>query len=237
MANHGILPQYHPLILAIENSGLTGSIALQTPEGCLAEHTLVSKKSHSTRLLASIDTLFSETATSIETVDAVAVSLGPGSFTGLRIGLATAKGLCMAADKPLIGIPTLEALAIQLCPQQRQICPVLDARKGEVFAACYKCAGTGLIATMAPTNVPPSRLLGAITEPTVLIGDGARLLDLPQADDPDSLFQVAPPSLFFPRASSVGHLALSRYMAGRFTDVLTAAPLYLRASDAEIARR
>ena len=113
MAYHGALPQGRPLILAIENSGLYGSIALVTSEGCLAEHTLTSKKSHSKRLLASIDTLLSDTSISINEVDALAVSLGPGSFTGLRIGLATAKGLCMAAEKPLIGIATLDALAVQ----------------------------------------------------------------------------------------------------------------------------
>jgi len=237
MANHGIVPLHRPLLLAIENSGLTGSIALLTPDGCLAENTLVSKKSHSKRLLASIDALFSETGTDMEVVDAIAVSLGPGSFTGLRIGLATAKGLCMAAGKPLIGIPTLEALAIQLGIQPRQVCAVLDARKGEVFAACYKNSGKGLTVTMAPTNVPPDRLTAMIAEPTLLVGDGLQLLDLPRADDPDSLFWVAPPSLFFPRASAVGHLALERYAAGRFTDVFSAAPLYLRASDAEIALR
>ena len=234
MAYHGKLPRGGPLILAIENSGLCGSVALVTGDGCLAEHSLLAQQSHSRRLLPSIDTLFSETSTSITDVDAIAVSLGPGSFTGLRIGLATAKALCMGAGKPLIGIPTLKALAVQLAFQPQQICAVLDARKGEVFASCYKNTDRGLINTLAASNPSPARLIASITEATVFVGDGVRLLDLASAKGPGAHFSVAPPSLFFPKASAVGHLGLGNYAAGRFIDVLTAAPLYLRASDAEI---
>ena len=238
MAYHGALPQGRPLILAIENSGLYGSIALVTGEGCLAEHTLTSKKSHSKRLLASIDTLLSDTSISINEVDALAVSLGPGSFTGLRIGLATAKGLCMAAEKPLIGIATLDALAVQLAFQPRQICAVLDARKGEVFAACYQNTDQGFPKTMAALNLSPELLTASITESTIFVGDGVSLLNLrAEGGTADPLFSIAPPALFFPRASAVGHLAVGSFAAGRFIDVLTAAPIYLRASDAEIQRK
>jgi len=238
MAIHGRIPKAGPLILAIENSGLCGSVALVTATGCLAEYSLISPKTHSKRLLNAIDAILSGTGNELAGVDAVAISIGPGSFTGLRIGLATAKGICMAAGKPLIDIPTLEGLAAQLSVQPRQICAVLDARKKEVFAACYKVkADQTLQTTMAPTACSPDQLAEAIIEPTLFIGDGVQLYgDLFQEKLSD-LYHPVPATLYFPRANVIGFLAQKRYQRKKFADVLEAAPLYLRASEAELQRK
>lgn len=235
MARHGKIPQERPLILAIENSGLCGSVAVVSSQGCLAEYSLISKKTHSKRLLATIDELLRETDNTIFGIDAIAISLGPGSFTGLRIGLATVKGLCMAAEKPLIGVPTLEALAMQLPHQPRQVCVMLDARKKEIFAACYRTDHTGIPQqTMAAAALTPTALAGRIQEETVFIGDGIPLYRDLLAEKLGARYREVPSTLFFPRAAAVAAVALHRFAMGEFLDPLAAAPLYVRASDAEI---
>lgn len=235
MARHGNIPRTRPLLLAIENSGPCGSVALVSGNGCLAEYSLTSQKTHSKRLLATIDQLLRETDNSIFSIDAIAISLGPGSFTGLRIGLATVKGLCMAAEKPLIGVSTLDALAMQLPHQSRQVCAVLDARKKEIFAACYKTDHDGLPRrTMEPAALSPETLAGRITEETLFIGDGIQLYGQFLAEKLGPLFKKISPVLFFPRAGAIAAVALHLYSRNEFLDPLSAAPLYIRASDAEI---
>lgn len=125
-------------LLGIETSTRTGSVAIVEGEEIIAEYTLKSKETHTARLMPAIDHILKDTHLTIHQMDAVAVSLGPGSFTGLRIGLATAKGLCLALRKPLVGILTLDALAHNICYSSHIICPLLDARKGEVYAALYR---------------------------------------------------------------------------------------------------
>ena len=201
MAHHGNIPHEPPLILAIENSGPCGSVALVSNRGCLAEYALTSSKTHSKRLLATIDQLLRETDHTIFGIDAIAVSLGPGSFTGLRIGLATVKGLCMAAEKALIGVSTLDALAMQLPHQPRQVCAVLDARKKEIFAACYKTDRPGLPRrTMAPAALSAEALAGRISEDTLFIGDGTQVYGEYFAEKLGPLYKEVSPGLFFPRA-------------------------------------
>lgn len=235
MARHGNIPRERPLILAVENSGPCGSVAVVSSSGCLAEFSLTSQKTHSKRLLATIDQLLRETDNTIFDIDAIAISLGPGSFTGLRIGLATVKGLCMAAERPLIGVSSLDALAVQLPHQPRQVCAVLDARKKEIFAACYKSGQDDLpIPTMPPAALSPRALVERIREETVFIGDGTQLYGSFLAEKLGPLYKEVSSTLFFPRSSAVARVALYLYRRGEFLDPLTAAPLYIRASDAEI---
>lgn len=238
MARHGNIPREPPLILAIENSGPCGSVALISRNGCLAEYSLTSKKTHSKRLLATIDQLLRETGNTIFGIDAIAISLGPGSFTGLRIGLATVKGLCMAAEKPLIGVSTLDALAMQLPHQPRQICAVLDARKKEIFAACYKAEPLGPPRqTMPPTVLSATALACRIDQETIFIGDGIQLYGTFFEEKLGPFYKAVSPSLFFPRAAAVAAIALHLHARGDFLDPLTAAPLYIRASDAELQQK
>lgn len=224
-----------PLILAIENSGLCGSVALVSGDTCIAEQSLLSRLTHSKRLLASIERIMEECQATWENIDAIAVSLGPGSFTGLRIGLGTVKGLAMATNRPLIGISSLEGLASQFSCASVPVFPVFDARKKEVYTACFQPDGRGgLIRRGDYLVLSPENLCGQISGPVILAGDGAALYaELFKAKLGDNAI-LAPEQIFFPRAASIGFLALERLKNREFLDPAHCTPLYVRASDAEI---
>ncbi len=124
-------------VLGIDSATLVAGMAVVEGERVIVEGFLQTRKTHSERLLPLIDFWLREAELSLSDLDGVAVTLGPGSFTGLRIGLATAKGLALGAGKPLVGIPTLDALALNLTGVPGFICPILDARKSEVYTAVY----------------------------------------------------------------------------------------------------
>ncbi len=235
MARHGRIVIRRPLLLAIENSSLTGSVAVICPGTCLAETTLTSRQSHSRRLLAAIDRMVRHTGIGLEEMDGIAVSLGPGSFTGLRIGLATAKGLAMATGLPLVGIPTLEALAVQLALQPLPIRVVQDARKQEVFTALFAPDGRGGVERRsADEAMRPEQLAERITEPTTLVGDGTELYGDLFRQQCAGLAHFAPAELHHPRAAAVGLLALARLAANTTAPgPADCVPIYVRPSDAE----
>ena len=126
------------IILAADTSTKIGSVALVEDESPIAEYTLNVSETHSARLMPTIDRVLKDCGMQIAEVDALAVAIGPGSFTGLRIGLATFKGLALAAEKRLVAVPTLDALAASLAFSQHMVCPILDARMGEVYAEFYR---------------------------------------------------------------------------------------------------
>ncbi len=234
MARHGSITVVPPVILAIENTSLCGSVALVCPGACLAETTLTSRQTHSKRLLTTIDRLLRDTGIELAAVDGIGVSLGPGSFTGLRIGLATAKGLAMATGKPLVGVPTLDGLASQLAYQDRIVCPVQDARKQEVFTARYRPDGRGGIERLTDYQaLPPDRLAAEITEPTVFVGDALALYGTLFADRLGDRAIFAPATLHHPRAAAIGAIAVERFQNGDTIDPARCTPIYVRASDAE----
>ena len=125
-------------ILAIESSSLTAGAAIIKDDVVLAEYSVSFKKTHSQTLLPMIDEVVKMTETNLKELDAIAISAGPGSFTGLRIGSATAKGLCLALDKPLVEVSTLEAMAFGCGPYNGLICPMIDARRRKVYTALYR---------------------------------------------------------------------------------------------------
>ena len=224
-----------PLILALENSGLCGSIALISGSHCIAEHSLLSTLTHSKRMLSSLERLMHETNTQWHELDALAISLGPGSFTGLRIGLSTVKGLAMASSTPLIGVSSLDGLAGQFPFSPLLICPLLDARKKETYAAFYRSDSRGKISRTSDYLVlPPEDIIERIHEPTLFIGDGAEVYKelLQERLGEQAIF--APPQLNFAKASSIAFLALSLWQQKKFLDPASAVPIYIRPSDAEI---
>ncbi|MBP5733988.1 MAG: tRNA (adenosine(37)-N6)-threonylcarbamoyltransferase complex dimerization subunit type 1 TsaB, partial [Lachnospiraceae bacterium] len=125
-------------ILGIDSSGLVASVAVTNDGVLLGEYTTNYKKTHSQTLLPMLDELKKMIELDLSTLDAIAISAGPGSFTGLRIGSATAKGLGLALDKPLIEVPTLEGLAYNLCGSNALVCPIMDARRNQVYTAVYE---------------------------------------------------------------------------------------------------
>jgi tRNA threonylcarbamoyladenosine biosynthesis protein TsaB len=224
-----------PVILAIENTGMCGSVALVCSSHCIGEHSLQTKLTHSKRLLSSVTYLMEEAQLDWEQIDAIAVSLGPGSFTGLRIGLSTVKGLSLASSIPLIGISTLEAMASPFSYAACQICSIIDARKKEVYAALFQPEMNGTLSRLSEDLVlSPEDLAAKITAPTLLVGDGAELYGDMFKEELGQNVIFPPPLLSFPRAVHIGHLGLSSWEQKNFLDPASAAPIYIRPSDAEI---
>jgi tRNA threonylcarbamoyladenosine biosynthesis protein TsaB len=238
MARHGISTSASPVILAIENSSMCGSVAIVSPDLCLAELSITSSVTHSRRLIDSIETILKSVDLTLNDIDAIAVSLGPGSFTGIRIGLTTAKGLAFATGKPLIGINSLAALASQVAYSNARICSMLDARKKEVFAAFYQRNSLGSVEQIGNLlSVPPAALCDTISEPVTFIGDGALLykMEIQERIGPFAIF--APHEICYPRAAAIGMLAIRQWESGSFLDPSAASPIYVRPSDAEICRQ
>jgi tRNA threonylcarbamoyladenosine biosynthesis protein TsaB len=142
-------------ILALETATNTVGLALMEEEQVLGEITLDLGRHHAEVLLPALDKLFAMTGLTPEEVDLLACTIGPGSFTGLRIGISTVKGLALAMDRPIVGVSTLEALALNALPTNGWICPMLDARKSQVFTSLYRMGPDGL-----PERVGEERLIG-----------------------------------------------------------------------------
>ena len=224
-------------VIAIETATMVGSIAIIDAARVISEITLNARATHSERLMAAIDRLLGDSGLAIDDMDGVAVSIGPGSFTGLRIGLSAAKGLSYASGKPLIGIPTLDALALNMTFSSYLICPIQDARKGEVYTALYRPGDNSPEKMTDDMAVDPSALAGMITQKTVFLGDGVnryRELLMKQLGE---LYNEAPIPLQLPRASNVAMLGLKRLEKGDTDDPFTLIPRYIRKSEAEIRWR
>jgi tRNA threonylcarbamoyladenosine biosynthesis protein TsaB len=233
------------LILAIETSTLTGSVALVEAEGredgprrgekILGEITLSTEETHSGRLMPAIDRLLMETSLTIHQVRGIALGLGPGSFTGLRIAVSTVKGLAFALKVPVVGVPTLDTVAHNLPYASTQVCPVLDARKKEVYAALFRGNGEGDLEKVSEDWVlSPEDLCSRITEKTIFLGTGVEVYGEVLRERLGSLALFAPPELSLPRAVNVARLGLSSFKNGRTLDVSSFTPIYLRRSEAEI---
>lgn len=225
------------LILSLETATGCGSVSLSCgglPDfRLLAECTIQQEITHSRRLLGSVAWALQVAAVAWQDLDAVAVSYGPGSFTGLRIGMAAAKAIAMATGKPLLGVPTLDALALACPPVPGLVCCLLDARKQEVYAAFYRLREDGLPEPVCrPAVLSPARLLDPVREPVLLVGPGAMVYKELWAGRKE--VALLPDHLARPRAQHVGLLAAHLLAAGRALDPVTAAPLYVRASEAEI---
>ena len=223
------------LALGIETATWMGSIALvDDREGVLGELNIKSTSSHSERLIPSIDRLFKDTKKSLEECEVICVSIGPGSFTGLRIGLATAKGLAFAADKPIVGISTLEILARGIPFARFPICPVIDARKKEVFTCIYKWHDSDIISLEPEMAIKPDSLIRRITKPTVFVGNGL----FPYGDTirnklkNNALF--APEANNFPRASILAESGIKRFTQKKVSRPEDLVPVYIRPSEAEL---
>lgn len=223
-------------ILTIDTSSNCSSVALSDGATLLGECILGEDRCNSGRLMDSVSELLKAARLAPEGVDAFAVSLGPGSFTGVRVGIATVKGLAIATGKPALGFSSLAMLAMNLPYCSAQVAPMFDARKAEVYAALYRC-GQLPEAVFPDAVLPPQEFLSRITQPTVFIGDGAvRYRDLIAATVGE--LAIFPPwHANLPRASAGAVLAREAARAGKFTPLAQLNPVYLRASEAEIAKR
>ena len=227
-------------MLSIETSTLTGAVALLQAGRLVAESRVSVAVTHGERLMAAIDGVLRSARWELGDVDGFAVALGPGSFTGLRIGLSTVKGLAFATGKPVVGVPTLDALAWRLPFCAYPVCPVLDARKNEVYTALYLTRDGRLDRLEAARAVGPAILaeeLRATTEgPVVFLGDGVAPFASLFAEMLGTRVRLAPADLRLPSAVTVGELGGWALARGETADAAGLVPLYLRPSEAELAR-
>ena len=226
-------------ILAIESSGLVASAAVAEDDKVLASYTVNFKKTHSQTLLPMIDEIKKILELDLGTLDAIAVSKGPGSFTGLRIGSATAKGLCLALGKPMIEISTLEAMAYQLYPADGIICPMMDARRSQVYTALYRFEGEKLVSIMPDSAMAVTELIDILNEKgeqVTFLGDGVPVY---KKTVEEKLTVPRRYAFSFQNRQNAAALAIlaEEYAArGEFTDPDMHAPEYLRMSQAERER-
>lgn len=224
------------IILSLDSSATVASAALCDGESLLAEYTLNNGNTHSQTLLPMVEALLSHYGISIDGVDLFAVSNGPGSFTGVRIGAATLKGLAFGKDKPCVGVSTLEAIAENLSLADGLICPVMNARRSQVYTALFR-ASNGTLERLMPDSALSiselDELLSAYGEPVRFCGDGygitlASLTRTKALPVPDRLRHQS--------AYSVAQVALRKYASGEFTSDAQLVVTYLRPSQAERER-
>jgi len=202
----------------------------------LAEETVESQETHAKHLMGMIDSVVGSSGSTIAGLDGFAVTRGPGSFTGLRIGIAAIKGLASAANRPVVGVSTLDALAAQVDSPTMLICPLLDARRHEVYYSRYRIEDGHLRQLMEERVSDPAEAIATIDELCVFVGNGAALYRETIAETLGNLAEFAPAEQHTIRASTVANLSISRFELGRTDDLSRFAPVYIRKSDAEINR-
>jgi len=223
-------------LLAIDTSTMFGGVALLNDDVLLAESRLNVMVTHSERLLTEINHIITKTGLEINDIDVFAVAIGPGSFTGLRVGLSTVKGLIYPAKKELVTVPTLEAFAWNLPFSPYQVCPILDARKKEVYSALFKWSGDKFIKTLKEQTFRIETLIENITEPTIFLGEGALLYKDKITNKLSDQALFAPSHLMSPLPSNVAYLGRLKALQGNFDDPIKATPMYLRRSEAELKK-
>lgn len=234
-------------ILALDSSGLVAGVAVLESENekndaqTIAEYTVNYKKTHSQTLLPMLDEIVKMTEMDLSTIDAVAIASGPGSFTGLRIGSATAKGLGLALKKPLVEVPTLEGLAYNLCGCEGLICPIMDARRGQVYTGIYTCEEEELHVVEGQMAISIEELaekLKNYDQKVTFLGDGVPVFKKRLSEEllKGREIRFAPAHMNRQRAASVGALGMRYYMEGKIVSAAEHHPDYLRVSQAERER-
>lgn len=237
-------------VLALDSSGLVASVAVVEGDAfgsnLLAEYTVNYKKTHSQTLLPMLDEIVRMTELDLQTIDAIAIAAGPGSFTGLRIGSATAKGLGLALDRPLVAVPTLDALAYNLYGTDRLICPLMDARRNQVYTGVYTFQNGLLTRVLEPAALDIREIAEKLCEmkrDVIFLGDGVpvyqRTLEevlLTDLSLHGNWYDFAPAHLNKQRAGAVAALALQYLKEGKTQTAAEHCPEYLRLSQAERER-
>lgn len=223
-------------ILVLESSGLVASVALMEEDKVVCEFNMNHKKTHSQTLLPMVDEMVKITGYEIKELDAVAISKGPGSFTGLRIGSATAKGLTQALHIPVIPVSSLAGLAANLYGTTDLICPIMDARRAQVYTGLFQYEGEGLETKMEDQAMAVKELIDVLNqrgEPVIFLGDGVPVYRKNLEEGLQVPYRFAPAHLNRQRAGAVGILAVQYYKEGKTETSRDHKPEYLRKSQAE----
>ncbi len=224
-------------ILAVDTSTTSCSVAVVAQSSLIAEATIVREQTHSKHLMEMVDRVINFSGMTVAELDGFAVTRGPGTFTGLRIGISTVKGMAAASGKPVVGISSLEALAEQSALAPYLICPLIDARKDEVYFARYRFKNGVLQKVVGEGVLPPAEAVSDINEPSLFIGNGAQLYR-------DIIVQMVGEQACFARpwqhtirATTVAQLSIGKFESKETDDVAVFVPHYIRKSDAELSIR
>lgn len=227
------------MILALDSSGLVASVAVATEDSLLAEYTINYKKTHSQTLLPMLDEVVRMVDLDLSKIDAIAVTSGPGSFTGLRIGSATAKGLGLALNKPIISVPTLDCMAYNLYGTDKMICPIMDARRDQVYTGLYEFDNDKFIIISPQKAVGIDELIDEINgigKETIFLGDGVPIHRDRIVERITTGYLFAPLHMNRQRAGTAAALGLEYYKMGNVESASEHQPIYLRMSQAERER-
>jgi tRNA threonylcarbamoyladenosine biosynthesis protein TsaB len=221
-------------ILAVDTATKSCSVAVTDGEVVCAELTTVNDQTHSKHLLEMVHTVTQMAGLSVTDLSGFAVTIGPGSFTGLRIGISSIKGLAVAFDKPVVGISSLEALAQQTVPGSYLVVPCLDARKGEIYFAHYRFVNGLLTKEKDEVVRPPDQVIKGILEPCIFVGSGAQVYQELIRQELSGNALIAPQNCHIIRASTVAYLGMKRLENDDVDDINALVPHYIRQSDAEL---
>ena len=224
-------------ILAVDTATPSCSVAVIDGEVLLAESTSLTGQTHSRQLLNVVDAVLGQAGLKIAQVDGFAVSIGPGSFTGLRIGISAVKGFAFSLKKPVIGVSSLQALAYQCEQHPYLICPIIDARKQEVYFCHFRYNDGQLEQESQERVASPAQALRGIREPCLFVGNGAKLYQELIAGALGGLAHFAAESQHIIQASAVARLSLPRFTRQDTDDVRLLVPHYIRKSDAQLKIR
>lgn len=230
-------------IVALDSSGLVASVALAKDDNLIAEYTVQYKKTHSQTLLPMLQEICRMVELDLSTVDAIAVAAGPGSFTGLRIGSATAKGLAFALQKPIVPVPTVDGLAYQMYGAQSLVCPIMDARRNQVYTGIYEFVTDQSSQYEYEMRVIKEQcavafdeiaaVLNELDRNVIFLGDGVPVFRERMAQVMRVPYQIAPLHRARQSAAAVAALGSLYYAQGKVESGAAHAPEYLRLSQAE----
>jgi tRNA threonylcarbamoyladenosine biosynthesis protein TsaB len=224
-------------VLGINTSTIFGSIGLVDTDRVMGEYSLNIPITHSERLMTCIDRLLTDAKVDLGEVEGFSITLGPGSFTGLRIGISTVKGLAFATGRPVVGVSTLHALALNVCDSADEICPILDARKKEVYTARFRADTPHRMKRLTPDRViSPQDLVREIHGPVTFLGDGLEVYGGFLKRKLGRRASFVAPELDYVHGAVVARLGIRLIMKGKTLDLARLVPHYIRRSEAEIKR-
>lgn len=230
-------------ILALDSSSLTASVAVVEDDITIAEYTVNYKKTHSQTLLPMLDEIVKMTEQDLQKMDAIAIAAGPGSFTGLRIGSATVKGLAQALQKPIVAVPTVDGLAGNLYGTDKVVCPLMDARRNQTYTGLYEFVkkedAYEMQCIKKQCAVDLSEILAAVNElgrEVVFLGDGVPVFKEKIKEILTVPYSFAPNTCNRQRAAVIGWLGMQLFRQGIYETAVSHAPEYLRLSQAERER-
>ena len=223
-------------LLAIDASGIAGSVAYIKDNRLVGEYYICDKLTHSQTIMPMLEEMKALLNIQLEEIDAVAVTSGPGSFTGLRIGVTAAKALALALNVPIVGVPTLDTMAHAMVYTERLICPIMDARRNQVYTALYKWEADTLKRLTEHMAVDIEEYIIGLKdreEKIIFLGDGVSVYENKIKEVLGEKAVFAPSFCNLQHASVLAHVATKCYEAGQVEDPSLFVPIYLRKSQAE----